>query len=204
MTSRNHVDTELQHDWQRFVSHITAPANLAIRITPATLWIALEDLLMEWRALWRSEWFAAVKDQLINSKWTLKDLMAHVASWAAELRAQAEILAGGTGVGYQILFDEIGGPRSWNVEKVELRRRRLLEEVIGEIERETIRFQDLLFEVDIPALLTKHPIGIALAATPGEPRIRSIAGLVEMRCIHERHHMNRIIQWKRVKLGGDL
>jgi hypothetical protein len=37
-----------------------------------------------------------------------------------------------------------------------------------------------------------------------QPWIRSIAGLVEMRCIHERHHMNRIIQWKRAKLGGDL
>src|SRR5215831_4966249 len=130
--------------------------------------------------------------------------MAHVASWTAELRAQAEILAGGTGVGYQILLDEIGGPRSWNAQKVELRRSRLLEEVIGEIERETVRFQDLLFEVDIPALSAEHPIGIALSAAPGEPWIRNIAGLVEMRCIHERHHMNRIIQWKRVKLGGDL
>ena len=124
---RNDIDTQLRHDWQRLVSHVTAPANPAIRLTPATLWIALEDLLMEWRELWSSEWFAAVKDQLINSKWTLKDLMAHVASWTGELRAQAEILAGGTGVGYQILFDEIGGPRSWNAEKVELRRSRLLE-----------------------------------------------------------------------------
>jgi hypothetical protein len=69
-------------------------------------------------------------------------------------------------------------------------------------ERETVRFQDLLFEVDIPALLTEHPIGIAPTAAPGQPWIRSIAGLVEMRCIHERHHMNRIIQWKRAKFGG--
>jgi hypothetical protein len=77
---RNHIDTQLQHDWQHLVSQITAPANPVIRLTPATLWIALEDLLMQWRELWGSEWFAAVKDQLINSKWTLKDLMAHVAS----------------------------------------------------------------------------------------------------------------------------
>ena len=201
---RNHIDAQLQHDWQRLVSQITAPANPAIRLTPATLWIALEDLVMQWRELWSSEWFAAVKDQSINSKWTLKDLMAHVASWTGELRAQAEILAGGTGVGYQILFDEIGGPRTWNAEKVELRRSRLLEEVIGEIERETVRFQDLLFEVDIHTLLREHPIGIALTAAPGQPWIRSIAGLVEMRCIHERHHMTRIRQWKGAKLAGDL
>ena len=201
---RNHIAAQLQHDWQRLVGQITAPVNPTIRLTPATLWIALEDLLMEWRELWSSEWFAAVKDQLINSKWTLKDLMAHVASWTGELRAQAEILAGGTGVGYQILFDEIGGPRSWNAEKVELRRSRLLEEVIGEIERETVRFQDLLFEVDIHTLLREHPIGIAPTGAPGQPWIRSIAGLVDMRCIHERHHMNRIIEWKRAKLGGDL
>ncbi len=201
---RNHIAAQLQHDWQRLVGQITAPVNPTIRLTPATLWIALEDLLMQWRELWSCEWFAAVKDQLINSKWTLKDLMAHVASWTGELRAQAEILAGGTGVGYQILFDEIGGPRSWNAEKVELRRSRLLEEVIGEIERETVRFQDLLFEVDIHTLLREHPIGIRRTGAPVQTWIVSIAGLVDMRCIHERHHMNRIIEWKRAKLGGDL
>jgi hypothetical protein len=202
--SRQRIDMLLQHDWNQLLRHIIAPAKPSIRLRPATLWIHLEDLLLEWRELWRSEWFAADQGELITSEWTLKDLTAHVASWAGELRAQAEILAGGTGVGYQILFDEVGGPRSWNAENVEMRRSQSLEELVGEIERETVRFQDLLFEVGIPALLTERPIGIAATAAPGQPWIRSIAGLVEMRCIHERHHMNRIIQWKRAKLGGDL
>jgi hypothetical protein len=202
--SRDHIDMQLQQDWYRLVGQIIPPATPPVGLRPATLWIQLEDLLLEWRELWTSEWFAADQGQRITSEWTLKDLIAHVASWAGELRTQAEILAGGTGVGYQILFEEVGGPRSWNAEKVEVRRSQSLEELVGEIERETVRFQDLLFEVGIPALLTERPIGIARAAAPGQPWIRSIAGLVEMRCFHERHHMTRITQWKRARLGGDL
>ena len=202
--SRDRVEMQLQHDWNELLGRIMAPAKPAIRLKPATLWIQLEDLLLEWRELWSSEWFAADQGELITSEWTLKDLTAHVASWAGELRAQAEILAGGAGVGYQILFEEVGGPRSWNAEKVEMRRSQSLEELISEIERETVRFQELLDAVDTPALSTERPIGIASAAAPERPWIRSIAALVEMRCFHERHHMNRIIQWKRAKLGGDL
>jgi len=202
--SRDHIDMQLHHDWYQLLGQIIAPATPPLRLRPPTLWIQLEDLLLQWRELWTSEWFAADQGQLITSEWTLKDLIAHVASWAGEFRSQAEILAGGNGVGYRILFDEVGGPRSWNAEKVEMRRSQSLEELISEIDRETVRFQDRLFEVAIPALLTERPIGIVAAAAPGQPWIRSIAGLVEMRCFHERHHMTRIIQWKSSKLGGDL
>src|SRR4030095_6820680 len=108
------------------------------------------------------------------------------------------------GVGYQILSDEFRGPRSWNPEKVAIRRSQSLDELVGEIERETVRFQDLLYEIDIPTLITERPIGIAPTGAPGQPWIRSIAGLVDMRCFHDRHHMHRIIQWKRARLRGDL
>jgi hypothetical protein len=202
--SRQRIDLQLQQDWNQLLGHIVVPARPSIRLRPATLWIHLEDLLLQWRELWSSEWFAAEQDELITSEWTLKDLTAHVASWAGEIRAQAEILASGTGVGYQILFDEVGGPRSWNAEKVALRRSQSLEDLVGEIERETVRFQDLLYEVDNSGLSTERPIGIAPTAAPRRPWIRSIAGLVEMRCIHDRHHINRILQWKERKSGGDL
>jgi hypothetical protein len=202
--SSDRIDMQLQHDWHQLLGQITAPAKPSIRLRPATLWIQLEDLLLQWRELWTSEWFAADQGELITSEWTLKDLMAHVGSWAVEFRSQAGILAAGMGVGYQILFDEIGGPRSWNPEKVAIRRSQSLDELVGEIERETVRFQDLLYEIDIPTLITERPIGIAPTGAPGQPWIRSIAGLVDMRCFHDRHHMNRIIQWKRARLSGDL
>src|SRR5262245_17226590 len=202
--SRDHIDMQLQHEWSQLLGKIIPPARPVIRLSPETLWIQLENLLLEWRELWSSEWFSVDQGELITSEWTLKDLIAHVASWTSEFRSQAEILAGGSGVGYRILFEEVGGPRSWNAEKVELRRSQSLQELLGEIERETVRLQALLFEVGIPVLLTERPIGIAATAAPGQPWIRSIAGLVEMRCFHERHHMTRIIQWRRAKLGGDL
>src|SRR5262245_18521684 len=110
--SREHIDIQLRHDWHQLLRQITAPATPPPRLRRATLWIELEDLLLQWRELWTSEWFAAEQYELITSEWTLKDVIAHVASWAGEFRSQAEILAGGNGVGYRIRFDEIGGPRS--------------------------------------------------------------------------------------------
>ena len=202
--SHQHIEMLLQQDWNQLLRHYSAPFRPSISLRPASLWIHLEDLLLEWREVWSSDWFAANQNKLITSEWTLKDLTAHIASWAGELRAQAEILAGDAGVSYQILFDEIGGPRSWNAETVAVHRSQSLEELVGEIEHETVRFQDLLYEIDVPTLVTEHPIGIAPTGAPEKPWIRSIAGLVEMRCIHERHHMNRIIQWKREEFGGDL
>src|SRR5215510_14651059 len=109
--SRDHIDMQFQHEWHQLLRQIIASVTPPGRLRPATLWIQLEDLLLQWRELWTSEWFAADQGELITFEWTLKDLIAHVASWAGEFRTQAEILAGGNGVGYRILFDEIGGPR---------------------------------------------------------------------------------------------
>jgi len=187
--------TALQSAWQQLLEQASAltPSRSTIRVRPVTLCIELEDLLAEWREVWNSEWFASELDELITSEWTLKDIIAHVASWSTEMRTQAGILAKGSAVGYQILFEKVGGPRSWNAEQVALRRSQPVEELIGEIERETARFQDLLYAVEQPILFVERPIGIAMPGT-GEPWIRSIAGIVEMRCFHDRMHLHRIRQ----------
>ena len=202
--SREHSYPQLQDDWRRLVNGIKAPKKPRVRVRPATLYIELEDVLMQWRELWNSEWFGAGQDRLVTAEWTLKDVVAHVASWTVEFRTQAEILAEGADVGYRILFEEIGGPRSWNAEKVEILRSQPLDPLTREIEKETIRFQDLLFTVDVPILLAERPIGIASATAPGEPWIRSIAGLVGMRSFHDRHHMERIRDWNFSKSAGDF
>ena len=191
------IPTVLQSAWQQLLEQAgaLAPSRSPIRVRPVTLCIELEDLLAEWRELWNSKWFAGELYELITSEWTLKDVIAHVASWSTEMRAQAEILGKGSAVGYRILFEKVGGPRSWNAEQVALRRSQPLEKLIGEIERETARFQDLLLTVEQPLLFVERPIGIAMAAT-GEPWIRSVAGIVEMRCFHDRMHLHRIRQWR--------
>jgi Mycothiol maleylpyruvate isomerase N-terminal domain len=187
----------LQSGWQKLVEQAGAlvPSRPTIRVRPVTLCIELEDLLAEWRELWSAKWFAGELDELITSEWTLKDVIAHVASWSREMRAQAEILGKGSTVGYRILFEKVGGPRSWNAEQVALRRSQPVEELIEEIERETTLFQDLLLAVEQTILFVERPIGIAMAAT-GAPWIRSIAGIVEMRCYHDRMHLHRIREWR--------
>ena len=126
-----------------------------------------------------------------------------MASWSAEMRAQAEILAKASEVPYRILFERVGGPRTWNAEQVSLRREHSLDALIREIKNETALLQNLLYNVERPILFFERPIGIAMAAAPDEPWIRSIAGIVEMRCFHDRLHISRIRDWQRRKLGGE-
>ncbi len=200
------VDIELKKGWQQLLQQTSVLVGSIppIRVRPDTLCTELEDLLAEWREIWSSEWFVSERDRLITSEWTLKDVVAHIASWSAEMRAQAEILAQGSDVAYRILFEKVGGPRSWNAEQVNLRHVYSLDTLIHEIEHETALLQDLLYNVELPVLFFERPIGIAMATTPDEPWVRSIAGMVEMRCFHDRLHISRIRDWQRRNLGGEF
>ena len=199
------IDAGLQNNWHGLLQQMSArvPSTLQIRVRPQTLSIELEDLLAEWRELWNSDWFVPARDRRVTSEWTLQDVIAHVASWSMEMRIQAEMVAKGLEVPYRILFEKSGGPRSWNAEQVELRRGQALKTLTSEVEGETARLQNLLFEVERPILFVERPIGIAFAAAAGEPWIKSIAGIVEMRCFHDRWHTHRIREWKRENLAGE-
>jgi hypothetical protein len=203
-TTEQTIHTGLESDWYRLLQHASALVNSApeIRVRPMTLWVELEDLLAEWRELWTSEWFAGNLSRLVTAEWTLQDVVAHVASWSTEMRAQAETLAKGLDVGYRILFEEVGGPKSWNAEQVRLRRAHSLDKLAGEIERETARLQALLFELEPTVLFVERVIGIATAAAPKEPWTRSIAGIVDLRCFHDRLHINHIREWRDARSIG--
>jgi len=205
MRREDNIEMELQQAWYQLLEQTSVLAGPVptIRVRPATLGIELDDLLAEWREIWSSDWFGSESDRLVTSEWTLKDVVAHVASWSAEMRAQAEILAKSSEVPYRILFEKVGGPRTWNAEHVSLRRTHSLETLIREIEHETALLQDLLYKVEVPILFFERPIGIAMSTAPNEPWIRSIAGMVDMRCFHDRLHMSRIRDWRRRKLGGE-
>lgn len=204
MMPREPFSTQVGNDWSRLVNDVIPPVQPKIRPTAITLYVELEDLLMEWRELWSQPWFRSSQDELVTSEWSLKDVIAHVASWTIELRAQAEILAGDADVGYRILFEEVGGPRTWNAEQVAMRRDWPLELLTAEIEEQTTRLQDLIFQLNEPVLFTEHRLGIAMASSPDNPWIRSIAGIVGMRSFHDRHHINRIGKWKMSRDGGDF
>jgi hypothetical protein len=199
------IGMELQRGWTQLLEQtsVLESSMPPIRVRPATLVIELEDLLAEWREMWSSNWFGSGQDRLVTSEWTLKDVIAHVASWSAEMNAQAEILAKGSDVAYRILFEKVGGPRTWNAEQVRLRRTHSLETLTLEIERETALLQDLLYKVELPILFFERPIGIASAAAPNDPWLRSIAGMVEMRCFHDRLHISRIRDWQRRNFAGE-
>src|SRR5262245_57139941 len=205
MRREDTIVIELQQAWHQLLEQTTVLVGSVptIRVRPATLCTELEDLLAEWREIWSSDWFGPERDRLVTSEWTLKDVVADVASWSAEMRAQAEILAKASEVPYRILFERVGGPRIWNAEQVSLRREHSLDALIREVKNETAYLQSLLYNVERPILVCERPICIAMAAAPHEPWIRSIAGIVEMRCFHDRLHISRIRDWQRRKLGGE-
>ena len=205
MRREDNIGIELQEAWHQLLEQTSVLVDSVptIRVRPATLCIELDDLLSEWREIWSSDWFGSKRDRLVTSEWTLKDVVAHVASWSAEMRAQAEILAKGSEVPYRILFEKVGGPRTWNAEHVSLRRAHSLDALIREIEDETALLEDLLYKVALPILFFERQIGIAMSAAPNEPWVRSLAGVVEMRCYHDRYHISRIREWKRQNLGGE-
>jgi len=199
------TDASLQRGWHGLLQQMRASVLSLprIRVRPQTLSIELEDLLAEWRELWNSEWFVPARDRHVTSEWTLQDVIAHVASWSKEMRVQSEMLAKGLNVPYRILFEKLGGPRSWNAEQVGLRREQTLKSSIAEVERETAQLQDLLLKVGQPILFAERTIGIASSAA-GEPWVKSIAGIVEMRCLHDRLHIHRIREWNRENLAGEF
>ncbi len=204
--ARQTIYTGLRADWRELLEQASALTVSApqIRVRSITLSIELEDVLAEWRELWSAPWFARELDQLITSEWTLKDVVAHIGSWSTEFRVQAEKLAAGSEFESLILFEQPGGPRAWNAEQVAQRRMQPIDALIGEVERETGRLQDLLLQLESSVLLVERPIGIAAATTPNGPWIRSLAGLIKMRCFHDRHHIGRIREWQRSKFTGEF
>src|SRR5262249_10888134 len=148
------IGIELQQGWQQLLEQTSDLAGSvpAVRVRPVTLCIELDDLLMGWREIWGSEGVGSGRGRLVPSRWALKDVVAHVASWSAEMRAQAEILAKASEVPYRILFERVGGPRIWNAEQVSLRREHSLDALIREIKNETALLQNLLYNVERPIL----------------------------------------------------
>ena len=53
--------------------------------------------------------------------WTINDVIAHLASWAAETGREAETILAAEAFDYTIHFDREGGARTWNQREVERR-----------------------------------------------------------------------------------
>ncbi len=200
------IEELLASEWDRFVenaprpaaSPLSLPPERRVPLRPVALFAQLEEVREGWRAL-TSDMSADELSRYITGAWTLKELLAHVASWAREFRHEVETVFRGGDLDYAIPFVmTVMGPNAWNEKEVQARHERSFEEVVPEFDEETARLQELLFEMSEQDLY--GPSEFPLAPS-GDPKARwkgPSAVIIYGKCAHDRHHLEQI----RMKLAA--
>jgi hypothetical protein len=166
----------------------------------ASLCLALEEVRRAWEDLRRAPHVSKKAGQMMTPLWTLRDLVSHVASWAQEFRREAELSLQGTTIDYEIYFEPGVGPTEWNHARVAERRKQKWDEILGEIDSETRRLQELLLSAPAERLHAVAKFAPVVAADR-RPLVRNLAEVAAARCFHDRHHLGRIAA-RRAQLAG--
>jgi uncharacterized damage-inducible protein DinB len=194
--ARASIHDEIRREWQDLLAslppeRVNSPrwfsaAGPMRTLSAIELFTELEEVLSTWQAL-KAAPLQEFARRFINPAWTLKDLLAHLASWAAEFRREVEMAAGGQEFDYAIPYAlSVAGPNQWNQVEVERRAEKSLDEIFQEFETETTRLQDLLSELPQPALASESKFALWRGNS---------AQIVLMKCAHDRYHMGRIQHW---------
>lgn len=193
--------SELQREWDGLGGRLRA-AEPAFRrggppfpMTGPGLFAELEEVREAWRDLRRAG-LARHARKYVNAGWTLQDLLAHLASWAAEFRRQVETIAAGRDFDYAIPFAlSIIGPNAWNEEQVEALRGLSLKAVLDQFDDETRRLQDLVLTLPREVLLKPATLPLAPSGDPRAPIPGNVAVVASGKCTHDRHHIGQIKRW---------
>ena len=171
------------------------PGRPVFPARPMALFAQLEEVLALWAEL-RSAPLERHADRFVNASWTLKDLLGHLASWAAEFRGQVETMARGGSFDYAIPYAlSIVGPNAWNAVAAERQRAVSLEAILGQFEEETGRLQDLVLAVPEARLYAPAPSPLAPSGDPEAAIEASIAQIVLGKCMHDRYHLGQVAAW---------
>lgn len=166
-------------------------AGPALPVSPIALCAQLEEVLEAVAAL--RPRVARHARRYVNSAWTLKDLLGHLASWAAEFRQQVETVARGGSFDYAIPFAmNVIGPNEWNARAAQRQRTVPLHDLLDQFEGETRRLQDLVLELPPPALYGEAEFPLAPSGDPRQPFRGSIAMIVLGKCSHDLYHLGQI------------
>ena len=181
-------------------SPVALPAARRMPLSPTALFAQLEEVREEWRAL-----RAAIQpddvERYVNAAWTLKDLVAHVASWAKEFRHEVEMVFHGGSFNYAIPYVmTVVGPNEWNEEQVRERATQSLDVSFEELDTETLRMQELLFEMSEQDLYAPATFPLAPSGDPAAKWKGPSAVIIAGKCEHDRHHIGqlrkRLLFWR--------
>ena len=171
------------------------PGRPVFPARPMALHAQLEEVLALWADL-RREPLARDAGRFITSSWTLKDLLGHLATWAAEFRREVETMARGGAFDYAIPYAlSVMGPNAWNEAEAGRQRPVPLRTILDRFEAETERLQDLVLAVPETRLFAPGPSPLAPSGDPKATIEASIAQIVLGKCAHDRHHLGRIAGW---------
>ena len=181
-------------------SPLALPAARRLPLSPKALFAQLEEVREEWRAL-RSAIQPGDAERYVNAAWTLKDLVAHVASWAKEFRHEVETVLRGGSFDYAIPYVmTVVGPNEWNEEQVRQRETQSLDESFDELDAETVRLQELLFEMSEQDLYGEATFPLAPSGDPAAKWKGPSAVIIAGKCEHDRHHIGqlkkRLLSWR--------
>jgi len=197
----NELDVEraLVEEWQAFADAAGADRDLAVtivqthgnRTTRPLLWAELEDIRLAFADL-RASLDEPGAGTLATTRWTVKDLVGHVASWATELQRQIETIAAHEEFDYLITFTPRVGPTEWNARELERRASMSLAERFRELDDATARTQELVLSLPDDVLF-----GDALLPQTADGRQETrwrtrLADFIVMACAHYRYHLHRI------------
>lgn len=200
------LEDRLDNEWQTLLgelepgaSPLTLPASRRMPFGRVALFAQLEEVREEWQAL-RSAIQTNDSERYVNAAWTLKDLVAHAASWAREFRSEVETVWRGGSFDYSIPYVmTVIGPNQWNEEQVRAREAQSLESCFDELEAETVRLQDLLLEMSEPDLYRLAEFPFAPSGEPAETWKAPSAAIIAGKCEHDRHHIaqlkERLASW---------
>jgi hypothetical protein len=198
----NELDVErgLAAEWQALVGAGRPDRDLAVttvetrgtRITRPLLWAELEDVRLAFVELRAALDEPAKADKLATTRWTVKELIGHLASWATEFAHQMETIAAHGEFDYLITFTPRIGPTEWNDREVKRRAAMSLGERFDELDASTTRIQDLALSLPEDVLFSEA----VLPQTPdgrAENRWRArVADMMLMMCMHDRYHLERL------------
>ncbi len=194
------IGARLELEWRSLLEATSAPKGSPLDFAPdrrmavsrVALLAQLEEVLEEWASIEHLV-DEETAGRFANAAWTLKDLLAHLASWAREFGTEIATVARNESFDYAIPFAmSILGPNQWNEREVEARRDRSLEEIFREFEEETRRLQELVIDVEEPILYRPAPFPLAPSGNPMERLPVPPAFLISGKCLHDRYHFAQI------------
>jgi uncharacterized damage-inducible protein DinB len=194
------IEARLELEWRSLLEAIAVsgqspldlPPDRRMAVSRVALLAELEEVRQEWSSL-RGLLDEELASRFANAAWTLKDLLAHLASWAREFRSEIAVASRQESFDYAIPFAmSVLGPNQWNEKEVRARKEQSLEEIFREFDEETAGLQNLVIEMKEPVLYRPSPFPLAPSGDPEERLTMPPAFLVSGKCLHDRYHFQQI------------